>query len=133
MIKRPPTRLVIVVLVFPGTTTSAEVAICDVHRSIHVRLILIHPARIVRTVGHRVVGGGLPHRRHDLFQDVAKTHCLDGNTLLGGLVACLRVEFSESSPVEIVIHTYHSVDTHPFSSGKKRVRLTTLMSLPVAG
>ena len=32
-----------------------------------------------------------------------------------------------------VAHKYHSAETHPFKCGRKRVRLTTLLPLPVAG
>jgi len=38
----------IVVLVFSGPTLSAEVAVRDVYRPVHVRLVLAHPTVVVR-------------------------------------------------------------------------------------
>lgn len=39
-----------------------------------------------------------------LLRRVARVHCLDGDTLLGGLVAYLCVEFDESPSVETLIY-----------------------------
>jgi len=66
--------------VFSETTLSAEVAVCDVHRSVHVRLVLAHPARIVRTLERRLLWA-VSHltARMALFRGVARVHRLDGD------------------------------------------------------
>ena len=87
---------VIVVLVFSGTTLSAEVAVCDVHPSVYVRLVLAHPTRTVRTIERRL-SRTIPYltARMAILRGVARVHVLNGDALLDGLVAYLRMEFGE--------------------------------------
>ena len=84
---------------------SAEVAICDIYRAVHVRLVLAHPASLVRTRERRLLRT-IPHftARVALLRRVTRIHRLDGDPLLDGLVAYLRVEFGEPPSVETPVH-----------------------------
>jgi len=121
---------VIVVLVFSETTLSAEVkrigdsctrrkspifeiAVCDVHRSVHVRLVLAHPACTVRTFERRLLWA-IPYltARMALFRGVTWVNRFDGDALLDGFVAYLGVEFGEFPSVETAVHVLAGIHLH---------------------
>ena len=78
---------VIVVLVFSETTLSAEVAVCDVYRPVHIGLVLAHPTVVVRAFERRLLRA-IPNftARMALLRGIARVHRLDGNPHLDGLV-----------------------------------------------
>jgi len=96
----------------------------------------LHHRRFARAVGaddgHVLAGG---HVHVDAVQDlqvaVAGVEAPHREQRLVGLVP--RGRRLPAAPGFGVAHKYHSAETHPFKCGRKRVRLTTLLPLPVAG